>query len=76
MGQRGPRTTPPSALPLRRRIDQVEICGDPDKIADWLATPLDQHVNVQWMQDEDPGLVAVQFTHSARPRADRLVRID
>ena len=57
-------------------LDQVEICGDPDKIADWLATPLDDHVNVEWVQDEDPGLVAVHFTHGARPGADRLVRID
>jgi hypothetical protein len=44
-------------------IDQVEICGDPSRVADWLGTPLEPHdVDVQWVQDEDPGLVAVHFT--------------
>ena len=52
-------------------LDQVEICGDSDKIADWLATPLDDHVNVEWVRDEDPGLVAVHFSTARGP-----VRID
>jgi len=67
----GPENHPSVGASAAPTIDQVEICGDPDKIADWLATPLDQHVNVQWMQDEDPGLVAVQFTTVRGP-----VRID
>ena len=36
-----------------------------------LGTPLDQDVNVEWVQDEDPGVVAVHFTTARGP-----VRID
>lgn len=43
-------------------IDRVEICGDPEKIANWLGGdvggvdfPLD------WVEADEPGLVAVQF---------------
>ena len=43
-------------------IEQVEICGDPDRVAEWLGTPLEHDVEVQWVQDEDPGLVAVHFS--------------
>lgn len=57
-----------SAVPS---LDQVEICGDEDKIADWLAIPLDHHVNVRWVEDEDPGVVAVRFSTARGP-----VRID
>ena len=53
-------------------IDQFEICGDPDRVAEWLGIPLEPHdVDVQWVQDEDPGLVAVHFTTS-----NGTVRID
>jgi len=53
-------------------IDQVELCGDPDRVADWLGTPLEPHdVDVQWVLDEDPGVVAVIFSTRNGP-----VRID
>jgi hypothetical protein len=53
-------------------IAQVEICGNPDRVAEWLGTPLEPHdVDVQWVQDEDPGVLAVHFT-----TADGTVRID
>ena len=53
-------------------IEQVEICGDPDRVAEWLGGPLEPHdVEVTWVRDEDPGLVAVQFSTPRGP-----VRID
>jgi Glyoxalase-like domain len=43
-------------------IDQVELCGDPERVADWLGAPLDPHdMDVQWVEDEEPGMVAVHF---------------
>ena len=52
-------------------LEQIVMCGDPDRVAEWLGTPLDDDVAVEWVQDEDPGLVAVDFA-TARGR----VRID
>ena len=53
-------------------IEQVEICGDRDKVLEWVGeTPAGLDFSVDWVQDEDPGLVAVRFatTHGS-------VRID
>ena len=52
-------------------IEQVEICGDPDRVAEWLGTPLEHKVQVQWVDDDQPGVVAVHFS---TPRGN--VRID
>jgi hypothetical protein len=55
-------------------IDRIEMSGDADSIAQWLGTsadvPLDG-IRVDWVDDEDPGLVAIWF---ATPHGS--VRID
>ena len=53
-------------------IEQVEICGDRDKVVEWVGeAPDGLDFTVDWVEDEEPGLVAVQFatTHGS-------VRID
>jgi Glyoxalase-like domain len=53
-------------------IEAAEICGDADTIAAWLDEPLERaDFRVDWVQGEDPGLVAVSFS---TPRGT--VRID
>lgn len=60
----GPVTTP--------RIERVEICGDRDKVTDWLGEPVGGvDFPVDWVEAEDPGLTAVHF---ATPHGT--VRID
>ncbi|MGZ4597380.1 MAG: VOC family protein [Actinomycetes bacterium] len=44
-------------------IHGAEICGDRDAIARWLDEPLEKaDFRIDWIQDEDPGLVAVEFS--------------
>ncbi len=44
------------------RIDHVEICGDRVKVADWLGEPVGGlHFSVDWVENDEPGLVAVHF---------------
>jgi hypothetical protein len=44
------------------RIERVEICGDRDTVVGWLDEPLDRvDFAVDWVEDEEPGLVAVYF---------------
>jgi hypothetical protein len=46
-------------------IERIEMSGSPDSISQWLGTdhdvPLDG-IAVDWVDDEDPGLVAVWFS--------------
>jgi hypothetical protein len=46
-------------------IERIEMSGDPDSISEWLGTdhevPLDG-ITVDWVDNEDPGLVAVWFS--------------
>ena len=46
-------------------LDRIEMCGDPDAISAWLGAdhdvPLDG-VTVDWVEAEDPGLVALWFS--------------
>lgn len=53
-------------------IEQVEICGDRDKVFDWLGQPVDRmDFRVDWVDADDPGLAAVHFA-----TARGTVRID
>jgi hypothetical protein len=60
-----PESDHPSAGDAHVAIERVEICGDPAAISDWLGTehevPLDG-IAVEWVEAEDPGLVAVWFS--------------
>lgn len=41
----------------------AEICGDRHDIARWLDEPLERaEIQIDWVQDETPGLVAVSFS--------------
>lgn len=56
------------------RIARLEIAGNPDRVAKWLGEPEDHpldDVEVDWVDGDEPGLVAVTF---ATPGGD--VRID
>lgn len=45
------------------RIEHVEICGDRDKVADWLGEPVSGiDFPVDWVESDEPGLTAVHFT--------------
>jgi hypothetical protein len=45
------------------RIEHVEICGDRDKVVQWLGEPLEnQNFRVDWVEADEPGLAAVHFT--------------
>jgi hypothetical protein len=53
-------------------IEAAEICGNAKTIAAWLDEPLERaDFRFDWIEDEDPGLVAVRFS---TPRGS--VRID
>ena len=60
----GPATDHPSAGGTIA-IDRIEMSGDPDAISEWLGTdhdvPLDG-ITVDWVEDEEPGLVAIWFS--------------
>lgn len=53
-------------------IEQVEICGDRDKVFSWLGEPVDRmDFRIDWVDADEPGLAAVHFS---TPRGT--VRID
>jgi hypothetical protein len=53
-------------------IERMEICGDPDNVAEWLGTSLEaQDIEIEWVDGEDPGVSAVTFR-----TANGSVRID
>jgi hypothetical protein len=56
------------------RIERMEICGDPDRVSEWLGEPsshpLDD-IEVDWVDGDEPGLVAVHLA-----TAYGVVRID
>lgn len=53
-------------------IEGAEICGRRDAIARWLDEPLERaDFRIDWIEDEDPGLVAVLFA-----TAHGTVRVD
>ncbi|MDQ1618991.1 MAG: hypothetical protein QOE19_1560 [Actinomycetota bacterium] len=44
-------------------IEAAEICGERAAIARWLDEPLERaDFRIDWIEDEDPGLVAVHFS--------------
>ena len=44
-------------------ITEVEICGDARKVGDWLGEPVAKaEFRIDWVDDDDPGLVAVHFS--------------
>ena len=54
----------PSSGGGRVAIERLELAGDPDTVTDWLGGPADhplEDVAVDWVEAEDPGLVAVHF---------------
>jgi hypothetical protein len=53
-------------------IEHVEICGDRNKVVEWLGEPLEnQEFRVDWVDADEPGLAAVHFS-----TANGTVRID
>ncbi len=45
------------------RIELVEICGDRDTVVEWLGEPIERvPFPVDWVNGDEPGLVAVQFS--------------
>lgn len=53
----------PSLAATGPRIEQVDICGDAEKVANWLGEPVPaDDVQVEWVDADDPGLVAVHFS--------------
>jgi hypothetical protein len=64
----------PSAGAGQVAIDRLEIAGDSDRICTYLGEPSDHpldEINVVWVSDEEPGVLAVTFS---TPHG--LVRID
>lgn len=60
-----PEDQHPSAGGSTVAIERVEMCGDADAIKDWLEGAHDQvqgDIEVEWVDAEDPGLVAVWFS--------------
>jgi hypothetical protein len=44
-------------------IEAAEICGNADTVAAWLDEPLERaDFRFDWIEDDDPGLVAVHFS--------------
>lgn len=69
-----PELHPSSGASPLMRLDRIEICGNPAKLADWLHAPPDVpagDVELQWVDAEEPGIVAI---HVITPRGR--VRID
>ena len=55
-------------------IERIEVCGDRAAVATWLGTGHDERLDevaVEWVESDEPGLVAVWFTTPHGP-----VRID
>ncbi len=55
-------------------VDTLEVAGSPEAVADWLGQPVDAAlgpVAIEWVDSEDPGLVAVRFR-----TPNGIVRID
>lgn len=64
----------PSVGGSRVAIERLEICGDADTVCGWLGEPQESPLDgvaVDWVEAEDPGLVAIWFR---TPRGT--VRID
>jgi hypothetical protein len=61
-----PTLHPAAAAPDHVRapgITEVEICGDARKVGDWLGEPVAKaEFRIDWVDDDDPGLVAVHFS--------------
>lgn len=63
---------PSEGAGLLPRIAEVEICGSRAEVVTWLGEPVDKgDVAVSWVDGEDAGLVAVQFSTGHGP-----VRVD
>ena len=60
-----PNTEHPSSGGSSVAIERIEMAGDPGAVSSWLGTgvanPLDD-IDVDWVEAEDDGLVAVWFT--------------
>lgn len=70
----GDRAQHPSAGAGQVAIDRIEISGDADRICSYLGEPSDHpldEIDVVWVSDDEPGVIAVTFT---TPHG--LVRID
>ena len=53
----------PAGVATGPGIEHVEICGDRDKVFDWLGEPVDRmDFPIDWVDAEDPGLTAVHFS--------------
>ncbi|HEY7859667.1 MAG TPA: VOC family protein [Candidatus Nanopelagicales bacterium] len=66
---------PSNVAPAVVTLSACELCGDVDSIGDWLGGPLDvplDSAQFRWVENEDPGLVAVEFLTAA----GKIVRID
>ncbi len=62
----------PASVGAGPGIEQVEICGDRDKVFEWLGQPVDRmDFHIDWVEGDDPGLAAVSFS-----TAGGTVRID
>jgi Glyoxalase-like domain len=58
-----PSDHPSAHLEVPIGIEAAEICGDPGAIARWVDEPVARaDFRVDWVHDEDPGLVAVHFS--------------
>jgi len=58
----------------RVSIERIEICGSADVVSAWLGEPVGHpldNIEVVWVDDEEPGLIAVWFSTPNGP-----VRID
>jgi Glyoxalase-like domain len=54
---------PSTGLEVPIGIAAAEICGDVDTVTSWLDEPLERaDFRIEWIDDEDPGLVAVHFS--------------
>jgi hypothetical protein len=52
----------PSVDGAAARIEQVEICGDRDKVLEWVGEPLEGiDFRVDWVDADEPGLTTVFF---------------
>ncbi len=69
-----PADHPSNPAPAGIAIEALEICGDADRIHEWLDAPIDsalEGIKVIWVEADEPGLVAVHFrTPSGTVRID------